>query len=244
MCSRLALVEFDFLQTLPNARLGTNFGVHNGSIEDLTGMRHRQEKRIVIEREWRWREVKVDVGREPEPRDAIPQAFRTVRIMVAGQQMPMNVGKRLHALDRRAKRMRIGSLAVLNVAGNKNVMNAVALGNRAKTFDGRETRLPQRFFLGAEFLEDLADLPVGGMNEPHDVSPLRSTLPPPAPLNQKLRCRCGFPLIRRHRHEPRIEHLEGLRMARHGAVLGALQVEVDRVMERAAVQKAQHFRNR
>jgi hypothetical protein len=33
-------------------------------------------------------------------------------------------------------------------------------------------------------------------------------------------------------------------MARHGAVLGALQVEVDRVMERAAVQKAQHFRNR
>jgi hypothetical protein len=37
VCSRLALVEFDFLQTLPNARLGTNFGVHNGCIEDLAG---------------------------------------------------------------------------------------------------------------------------------------------------------------------------------------------------------------
>ena len=41
----------------------------------------------------------------------------------------------------------------------------------AEPLDGGKTRLPQRLFLGAELLEDLADLPIGGMNEFHDNPP-------------------------------------------------------------------------
>ena len=134
--------------------------------------RRRQKKSIVVERKRRRREVEVDVGRQPELRDAIPHALGTVRIVVAGQQVPVNIGERLHALDRRAQRVRVGSLAVVNVAGDEDVMNAIALGVRAESLDGRETRLPQRLFLGAELFEDLADLPIGGMNESHYDFPL------------------------------------------------------------------------
>ena len=49
-------------------------------------------------------------------------------------------------------------------------MNAIALGVRTEALDGGKTRLPQRLFLGVELLEDLADLPVGGMNNTHDDS--------------------------------------------------------------------------
>jgi len=49
-----------------------------------------------------------------------------MRIVVARQQVPVNVGKRLHALDRRTQRVWVGSLAVVNIAGNDDVRNAVA----------------------------------------------------------------------------------------------------------------------
>ena len=127
--------------------------------------RRREQECIVAERKRRRREMEVDVRRKPELRDAVPDALGTMRIVVAGQQVPVNIGERLHALDRRAQRVRVGSLAVVNVAGDEDVVNAIALGVRAEALDGGKTRLPQRLFLGAELLEDLADLPVGGMNE-------------------------------------------------------------------------------
>ena len=46
--------------------------------------------------------------------------------------------------------------------------NVLEDGNKA--LDGGKTCLPQRLFLGAELLEDLADLPVGRMNDSHDDS--------------------------------------------------------------------------
>ena len=58
--------------------------------------------------------------------------------------MPVHIGERLHALDRRAQRVRVGSLAVVNVAGDEDVVNAIALGVRAEPLDGGKTRLPQR----------------------------------------------------------------------------------------------------
>ena len=84
--------------------------------------RRRQKESMVIERERRRREVEVDVRWEPELRDAIPDALGTMRIVVARQQVPVNIGKRLHALDRRAQRVRVGSLAVVNVAGDEDVI--------------------------------------------------------------------------------------------------------------------------
>src|SRR5262249_1889203 len=82
---------------------------------------------------------------------------------------PVNVRKRFHPLDRRAQRERIGRVAVVNVPRNEDVPNALAFGMRTKTLDRRKPRLPQRLFFGAELLEDLADLPIGGMDDSHDV---------------------------------------------------------------------------
>ena len=130
--------------------------------------RRREQECIVAERKRGRREVEVDVRRKPELRDAIPDALGTMRIVVAGQQVPVHIGERLHAFDRRAQRVRVGSLAVVNVAGNEDVVNAIARGVCTEALDGGKTRVPQRLFLGAELLEDLADLPVGGMNDLHD----------------------------------------------------------------------------
>ena len=81
--------------------------------------RRREQESIVAEREGRRREMEVDVRRKPELRDAVPNALGTMRIVVAGRQVPVHIGERLHALDRRAQRLRVGSLAVVNVAGDE-----------------------------------------------------------------------------------------------------------------------------
>jgi hypothetical protein len=49
--------------------------------------------RHAIERERRRREMLVEVGGRAKLRDAIPDPLRAVRIMVAGQHVPVNVGK-------------------------------------------------------------------------------------------------------------------------------------------------------
>jgi predicted component of type VI protein secretion system len=66
--------------------------------------------------------------------------------------------------------VRVGRVAVVNVAGNEDVMNTIALSERAEPLDGGESRLPQRLLFGAELLEDFADLPVGRVNDSHDGS--------------------------------------------------------------------------
>jgi hypothetical protein len=114
-------------------------GVHPcGNIIELTFPEERrwQKESIVIERERRRREVKVYVRWQPELCDAIPHALRTMRIVVSRQQVPVNVGKWLHALDRRTQCVWIGCLAVVNIAGNDDVMNAIAYGMCSKTLDG------------------------------------------------------------------------------------------------------------
>ncbi|MCP1728870.1 hypothetical protein ABIF38_008812 [Bradyrhizobium japonicum] len=43
----------------------------------------------------------------------------------------------------------------------------------------------------AELLDYFADLPVGGMDDSHDVIPFRRTLTPLSLINQRFRRRCG-----------------------------------------------------
>jgi hypothetical protein len=116
--------------------------------------RRRQKERTIVERKRRRREMQVNVAGQAELRDAVPNALGAVRIMVARQQVPVHIHERLHALDRRPQRMRVGGLAVVNVAGDEDVRNAVVFGVRAEPLDDGKARLPQRLLFGAELLED------------------------------------------------------------------------------------------
>src|SRR5262249_40009666 len=137
----------------------------------LAKQRCWQKERFVVERKRRRCKMEMDVVGKSQLRDAVPNPLGTVWIMVPGKQVPVNVDEGLHALERRTKRMRIGSLAVVDVARNENVLHAVTLGMLAETLNGSKSSLSQRLFFGAELLEHFADLPVGGMNESHGVIP-------------------------------------------------------------------------
>lgn len=63
-----------------------------------------------------------------------------------GKQVPVRVSERLHALGRRAKRMRVGSLGIINVTADEDVTNAVFLGVCAKSLDGRAKLAVLLFF--------------------------------------------------------------------------------------------------
>jgi hypothetical protein len=92
--------------------------------------------------------------------------------MVAWEQVPMNIDERPHPLQWRTQGVRVGSLAVVDISCDENVPHAVTLCVLAEPLDGGEARLPQCLFLCAKLLEDLADLPVGGMYDSQVVIPL------------------------------------------------------------------------
>ena len=67
----------------------------------------------------------MNIARQAELRDAIPNTFRPMGIVVARQQVPMNIGKELHALDRSAQRDRIRRFAIVDVACNEDMHGIV-----------------------------------------------------------------------------------------------------------------------
>jgi hypothetical protein len=117
----------------------------------------------------------MDMIGQAEPGEAIPQPFGTVRIMIPRQQVPVDVGEQLHALDGCAQRNGVGGLAVVDVARDEHVRGAMGSRELAQPLDGAKPSLPKGFLLNAELLEDLADLPIRGVNEPHKT-PLRRAL--------------------------------------------------------------------
>jgi hypothetical protein len=95
-----------------------------------------------------------------------------MRIMISGKQMPLNVRERLHPLNWCPKRNRVWRFVVIDVTGDEYVLGAVCARQLSEALDRAEARLSQSFFLRAELPEDLSDLPVCGVNKPHQSSPL------------------------------------------------------------------------
>jgi hypothetical protein len=109
----------------------------------------------------------MDVRRQADLQQAVPHAFGPVRIVIARNEVPLDVRIQAHALDRRAQRDRARHVAVIDIACHQHVARAMRPGARAKALDGGIAGQAERLFLGAELPEYLADLPVGGVNESH-----------------------------------------------------------------------------
>ncbi|MGH8326285.1 MAG: hypothetical protein ACRET2_05935, partial [Steroidobacteraceae bacterium] len=80
--------------------------------------RRRQESEgIVCEHRGLRRRMQVDVGRKVTMAQLIPEPVRAVRIVIAGQQMPVHGGEIPHPFERLVERPRTQCDSVINVPG-------------------------------------------------------------------------------------------------------------------------------
>ena len=133
----------------------------------LAGEHGRQQHGGVAERHRLRCEVQVDVGGRARRRDAVPDALRPVRVVVAGDEVPGHARECPHALERLAQGLRRRRLAVVDVAGDEDVRGPLRQRQPADRLDRIEPRPLQHRLAVAELPERLADLPVGGMDEAH-----------------------------------------------------------------------------
>ena len=110
--------------------------------------------------------MQVDVVRQATPSELVPQPIGLVGIMVPWQKMPLHRGESAHSLDDLVPRVRRGSRVVVNVARNQYMAHAVFVGELAEACDRLQSRqLEAAHLRPINEAENLADLPVGGMNE-------------------------------------------------------------------------------
>ncbi len=97
----------------------------------------------------------------------VPEALRPVRVMVARQHVPAQGHMLAHPLQRFAERTLRGRLMLVEVARDEDVGGALGCGQRRDGADHVEPGLLQHRLLVLEAPEDLADLPVGRVDETH-----------------------------------------------------------------------------
>ena len=111
--------------------------------------------------------MEMHVGRQTHRPHAVPQAKSSMRIVIAGNDMPGDARKSAHALQGLQQRLLRRRFGIVKVAGDQHVVGCFLRRKPADGFNGGEPRLPQHHFLFAEIAERLADLPVGRVNELH-----------------------------------------------------------------------------
>ena len=110
--------------------------------------------------------MRADIVRQATPSELIPESIGLIRIMVSRQQMPLYGGVSPHSLDDLVARARRGSCVVVDIARDQHVARTVLLSEFADARDRLQPcQLEATHFRVINEAENLADLPVGGMNE-------------------------------------------------------------------------------
>ena len=111
--------------------------------------------------------MQAHVGGQAVARDAVPQAVRPVGVVVAGHDVPGDRVQRAHPLDRLEQRAVGEAVLVVQVARDQHRCYAVRLREAADRRDRLEPCLLQQAHGGiVDEAEDLADLPVGSVDQP------------------------------------------------------------------------------
>ena len=108
----------------------------------------------------------MDVVRQAAPSELVPKSIGLVRIMVPRQQMPLYRCVRPHSLDDLVSRVGQGSRVVVNITRDQYVAYVALTREIADACDRIQAcQLEAPHLCTFEEAEDLADLPVGGMNK-------------------------------------------------------------------------------
>ena len=116
-------------------------------------------------------------GAMPVARTRSQSPCGAVRIMVAGQKMPVHLVEAAHPLQRCAQIGRFRAVGVVNIAGNQDMLRAVLNGQRADRLDHVEPSGLEHGFPVPDLLEDLADLPVSAVDKSHRDFSIASVIP-------------------------------------------------------------------
>ena len=110
--------------------------------------------------------MRVDVVGQATPSELVPESIGLVRIMVPWQQMPLYGGVSSHSLDDLVAREGGGSCVVVKITRDQCVARVVLLSEFADARDRLQPRQLEPAHRGIiDEAKDLADLPVGGMDE-------------------------------------------------------------------------------
>ena len=156
--------------------------------------RRRQELRLTAgQGDGRRLEVDPDIVRQPSAQHALPGPTRLMRVVVAGDDMPAHVRNGAHALERLAERPVLGAREIVNVARDQHDRRRLLQCQAAKRRDRLQARrLQHARGRIVDESENLANLPVGGVDEAHGQTPEcnsreRRLRPPSTPATGKRR---------------------------------------------------------
>ena len=110
--------------------------------------------------------MRVNVVRQATFSKLVPQSIGLVRIMVSRQQMPLYGGVSTHSLDDLVARVGRGSCMVIDIARHQYMAHVVLVGEISDARDRIQPRQLEPAHRGIiDEAKDLADLPVGSMDE-------------------------------------------------------------------------------
>ena len=105
-------------------------------------------------------------------RDPVPEAVRPIGVVIARHDVPGQRVQCAHALDRLEQRAIGEAVVIVQIARDQHGESAMRLRQAADRRDRLEPRLLQQAHGGiVDEAEDLADLPVGGVDQPQSPVP-------------------------------------------------------------------------
>lgn len=142
--------------------------VGGGIIQHMpVGQRRRQEYgKSLLKVHRRRPEVSMDVVGQFPAKKPIPKPVGAMRVMIARQEMPLDVCEDAHALQGLVERARRESLHVIDVACHQDMSGSVFPRKLSNSGNRPQAGLLEESHGGViEKAEDLPDLPVGGVDQ-------------------------------------------------------------------------------